>query len=218
MRRAHDPSCLRGRGLRRRCEPQQQGGDAGGLRCQREFAAGDEIELARLAPHFQHHRAQRIAGQRIGGGPQRRVDIGGAHGHQQPRIEPQLGKPAHRQRTGFDFRKILPHPDQRPARRHSSCKARDKSRRRSALMSLGEHFMHRRACKAAAQRRIGLGMTERHLMKRMRITGRLDALDAAAQTCKRAHACAGHVRRSSPLGHCRFLNEPAAGPFVHDMF
>jgi hypothetical protein len=193
MRRAYDPSCLRGRGLRRRRKPQQQCGDAGSLRSQCEFAAGDEIELARLAPDFQHHGAECIAGQRVGGSPQRRLDIGGAHGHQQPRIEAQLGEPAHRQRAGFDFGKILPHPDQRPARRHPSRKARDESRRRSTLVSFGEDFMHRGAGEAAAQRRIGLGMAERHPVKRMRFRARLDALDAAAQIRKRAHACAGHA-------------------------
>jgi hypothetical protein len=189
MRRAHDPSCLRGRGRWCCREPQQQCGDAGSLGCQSEFAAGDEIELPRLAPDFQHHGAERIAGQRVGGGPQRRVGIGRAHGHQQPRIEAQLGKPAHRQRAGFDFRKILPHPDQRPARRHPSGKAGDKSCRRGALMSIGKDFMHRGAGKPAAQRRIDLRMAERHLMERMRIRRRLDALDAAAQTRKRAYAC-----------------------------
>jgi hypothetical protein len=61
-------------------------------------------------------------------------------------------------------------------------------------------------------------MTERHFMKRMRITGRLDALDAAAQTRKRVYACAGHVRRPYNFGHCWFLNEPATGSLVHDMF
>ena len=81
MRRAHDPSGLRGRGLWRRRKPQQQGGDTGTLRGQRQFAAGDEIELARFAKNFQHHRSERIAGQRVGGGPQCRIDIGGAHGH-----------------------------------------------------------------------------------------------------------------------------------------
>jgi hypothetical protein len=117
MRRAHDPPCLRGRGPRLRRHPQQKCGDAGGLRGQSELAAGDEIELAGLPPDFQHDGAERIAGQRVGGGPQRGVGVVRAHGHEQPRIETQLTKPAQRQRTGFNFRKILPHPDQRPARR-----------------------------------------------------------------------------------------------------
>jgi hypothetical protein len=65
----------------------KQRGDAGGCRGQCELAAGDEIELARLPPDFQHDGAERIAGQRVGGGPQRGVGVGRAHGHQQPRIE-----------------------------------------------------------------------------------------------------------------------------------
>ena len=87
MRRAHDPSCLRGRGLWRSRKAQQQCGDAGSLGGQREFAARDQIELPRLPPDFQHHGAERIAGQRVGGGPQRGVDISGAHGNQRTRIE-----------------------------------------------------------------------------------------------------------------------------------
>jgi hypothetical protein len=82
MRRTHDPSCFGGRGPRLRGHPQEQRGDAGGRRGQREFAAGDEIELARLPPDFQHDGAERIAGQRVGGGPQRGVGVRRAHGHQ----------------------------------------------------------------------------------------------------------------------------------------
>jgi hypothetical protein len=87
MRRAHDPSGFRGRWPRLRGHPQEKRGDAGGRRGQCEFAAGDEIELTRLPPDFQHDGAERIAGQRVGGGPQRGVGVGRAHGHEQPRIE-----------------------------------------------------------------------------------------------------------------------------------
>ena len=193
MRRAHDPSCLRGRGPRLRRHPQQQCGDAGGCRGQCKFAAGDEIELTRLPPDFQHDGAERIAGQRVGGGPQRGVGVGRAHGHQQPRIEAQLAKPAHRQRAGFDFRKILPHPDQRPARRYPSREPRDEARGRRALMALGEHFMHRGERKTALQRRIRCRMAERDLVEVMRIAMRLDPLDAPAQIRKRACACGAHA-------------------------
>lgn len=114
MRRAYDPSCLRRRGLWLRCHPQQQAGDARGLRGQRQLAAGDEIELTRLAPDFQHHDAQRIAGQRVGGGPQRGVHVSRAHRHEEARIDTELGPSAHRQRAGFNFGEILTHPHQRP--------------------------------------------------------------------------------------------------------
>jgi len=120
MRRTHDPSGFRGRRLWRSRKAQQQRGDAGGLGSQRELAARDQVELPDLAPDFQHHGAERIAGQRVGGGPQRGIDIGGAHGYQRARIEAQFDEAAHRQRAGFDLRKILPHPNQRPARRQAS--------------------------------------------------------------------------------------------------
>ena len=149
MRRAHDPSGLRGRGRRLRRHPQQQARDARRLRRQRQLAAGDEIELPGLAPDFQHHAANRIAGQRIGGGPQRGVHIGRAHGHQQTRIEAEFGQSAHRHRARFNFGEILPHPHQRPARRRPSCKPCDESRRRGALPSLGEHLVHRAYREAA---------------------------------------------------------------------
>ena len=110
MRRAHDPSRFRGRGPRLRSHPQKKRGDAGGCRGQREFAAGDEIELTRLPPDFQHDGAERIAGQRVGGGPQRGVGVRRAHRHQDSWIESEFAPPAHRQRAGFDFRKILPDP------------------------------------------------------------------------------------------------------------
>jgi hypothetical protein len=110
MRRAHDPSGLRRRRLWLGSYPQQQAGDAGGLGCQRQLAAGDEIELTRLPPDFQHHGAQRIAGQRVGGGPQRGIDIGGAHRHEETRIETEFGQSVHRQRARFNFGEILPYP------------------------------------------------------------------------------------------------------------
>jgi len=194
MRRAHDPSGLRGRRHRLRRHPQQQRGDAGGLGCQCELPAGDQIELPRRPPDFQHDGAERITGQRVGGSPQRGIDIGGAHGHDKTRIETEFAHPAHRQRARFNFRKILPHPDQRPARRDPPRKAGDEPGRRRALASLGKHFMHRSHGEAPAQRCIGRRMSERNPTQRGR-TGRrgLDALDAAAQACKRADTCGAHA-------------------------
>jgi putative DNA modification/repair radical SAM protein len=193
MRRAHDPSCLRRRGPRLRRYPQQQCSDAGGLRSQSELAAGDEIELTRLPPYFQHHGAERIAGQRVGGGAQRGVGVSGAHGHHETGIETQFAKPAHRQRAGFEFRKILPYPDQRPARCDPPREAGDEAGGRRALMSLGEHFMHRRHRKPTPQHSIRCRMSERDLGEVMRIAMRLQALDAPSQTRKRACVCGAHA-------------------------
>ena len=91
MRRAHDPSGLGRRRLGFRRHPKHNAGDARGLGGQRQFATGDEIELSRLTPDFQHDGAQRIAGQRIGGGPQRGVHVRRTHRHDKPRIEAQFG-------------------------------------------------------------------------------------------------------------------------------
>lgn len=74
-------------------------------------------------------------------------------------------------------------------------------------MSLGEHLMHRADGKTALQGRIRIRMTERDLVPDRRLattfktmifkTMRLEAFDAAAQTRKRAHACANHRAASS---------------------
>ena len=162
MRRAHDPTRFRRRGLRLRRHPQQQAGDAGGLRRQRQLAAGDEIELTGFAPDFQHHRAQRIAGQRIGGGAKCCVDVGGAHGHHAARIEAEFGEARHRQPAGFDLGKILPDPDQRPPRCYPSRQPCDKPGRRGALPAFRKHLVYGGQREAALQPRIGLRMAERH--------------------------------------------------------
>ena len=133
MCRTHDPSRLRRRRDRRCRQAQQQRGDAGGLRGQCQFAARDQIELPRRAKNFQHDGAERVAGKRVGSGAQRAVDIGRAHGHHETRVEAEFAKPAHRQRTGFQFTKFLPHPDQRPARRQPPGKTGDEAGGRRTL-------------------------------------------------------------------------------------
>jgi len=168
MRRAHDPSCFRRRGQRLSRHPQQQTGDAGRSRSQCQLAAGDEIELSRWPPDFQHDDAKRIAGERIGSRPQRGVHIRRTHRHQEARIKAEFGQSAHRKRTRFNFSEILTYPHQRTPGRDPSrepCPPREaynKPRRRSALPSLGEHLVHRTHGEAALQRRIRVRMTERH--------------------------------------------------------
>ena len=107
-----------------------------------------------LAPDFHDHGAERIAGQRIGRRAQRGLHIGRANAHHQARIEPEFAKTAHRQHAGFQFGKILPHPQQRPPRAEASHQAGDKAGRRRTLPSLGEYFVHRAPRQAALQRRI----------------------------------------------------------------
>ena len=193
MRRPHYPSCLRGRRRRLGCDPQQQRGDAGGLRGQRQLAAGDEIELARLTPDFEHHSAERVTGERVRRGAQRGFGVRRAHGGDKTRIEAELANPAHRQRAGFDIGKILPHPYQRPARRDPPREPGDKSGGCRALMAFGKHFMQGGDSEPAAQHRICARVSQRDPVERMRIAGRFDALDAAAQGRKRDCAYAIHA-------------------------
>jgi len=200
MRRAHDPSRLRGGRRRRGPHPQQQRGDPGGLRGQSQLAAGDKVELPRLAKGLQHHGTECIAGKRIRRGAKCSLDIGGAHGDEQARIEAKLGKAARRQRTGFHFGKILPHPDQRFARGNPSGDPRKETGRGRALVPLGKHLMHGGKRQPAAQHGIGAPVAERDLVEPVHLAGRLDPLDAAAQGRKRVLACAGHAHRSSESG------------------
>lgn len=202
MRGAQHPSRLRSRGQRLRRHPQQQTGDAGRLRGQRQLAARHQIELPGFAPKLEHDGAERIAGERIGRGAQRALHVSRTHHHHAARIEAELGEPAHRERAGFKFRKILPHPQQRPAHRDAACKPGDKARRGRALTPLAKHLVDRRACEPAFQRTVHLAVAERDAVAMMHDLRRLDPFDLAAQGRKRARACAAHARRSF-RGDCR---------------
>jgi hypothetical protein len=92
----------------------------------------------------------------------------------------------------------------------------DKSRRRRTLPPFREHLMHHTFRKAALQRRIRIGMAERHPAGRDGVGMAFDALDAAAQSRKRVGACAGHA--PVPSGEFAASDKPEAGSFVHDMF
>jgi hypothetical protein len=166
MRRAHDPSGFGGRRLGLRRHPQHKAGDARSLRGQRQFAAGDEIELPRRAPDFQHDDANRIAGQRVGGCPQCVVHIGCAHGHETAWIETEFGQPVHRHRARFNLGEILPYPYQWPPACGAARKSGDKTGRRSALPAgVRKHFVHGSQSKPAAQRRVGIRVPKRHLSR-----------------------------------------------------
>ncbi len=193
MRRTHDPSRFRGGGDGRSRNPQQKAGDPCSLRGERQLAARHQIELLRLAPDFQHHGADRIAGKRVGRGAQGALDIARAHRHQMARIEAELDQSAHRQRARFALGKILPHPDQRPARRHAPGKTCDKSGGRGTLpAAFTQHLLHCADREPALQHGIGARMAERGALRHACAALCLDTFDAAAQTRKRAHACACH--------------------------
>jgi hypothetical protein len=205
----HDPSRLRGGGNRRGCNAQQKPGAPCALRGERQLAACHDIELVGLAPDFQHHRADRIAGERVGSGAQGVINIGRPHRHQATRIEPELGEPAHRQPPHLALGKILPHPNQRPPRRHAPRQPCDKAGgRRTLPAALAKHLMQSAAREPALQHGIGLPMAEGCAFRRRAAALRLDAFDTAAQTRKRAHACACHgvasFTRELPLAGALF--------------
>ena len=56
--------------------------------------------------------------------------------------------------------------------------------------------MNRPQREATLQGRIHVRVSERHPARHIRIAGRFDAFDAAAQSRERVHACAGHCARS----------------------
>lgn len=193
MRGAQHPSRLRRRGQWLRGHPQQKPGDAGRLRSQRQLTARHQIELPGLAPELEHDGAERIAGERIGRGAQRALYVSRTHHHHVAWFEAELGEPAHRQRAGFKFREILPHPQQRPAHRNAARKPGDKTRRGRALTPLAKHLVDRRAREPAFQGAVHLAVAERDAVVMMHDLRRLDPFDLAAQGRKRAHACA-HAR------------------------
>ena len=135
------------------------------MRGQCQLAAGDEIELPRLPPDFQHDDAKRIAGERVGSRPQGGVHIRRAHRHHEARIKTEFGQSAHRQRTRFNFSEILTYPHQRPPSRRPSrepCPPREAYNEpgcRCTLPSLGEHFVRRTDGEAALQCSIRVNMT-----------------------------------------------------------
>ena len=185
----HLVSAVEGCGCGR--DPQHQAGDAGSLRGQGQLAAGDQIELPRLAPDFQHHRAdarrrpahRRRCATRYRHRPRARVTS-------RRGSRPSSAKPAHRQRAGFNLGKILAHPDQRTPRRQPSRQSPRRIPSPRALCRPSENT----SCTAPVARpprkhRIRAGMAERHPMQRMRIARRLQAV-----RCCRARRASVFVR------------------------
>jgi hypothetical protein len=149
--------------------------------------------MTRLAPDLQHHGPQRIADERVGCRAQRTLHVEGAHRHHQARIEAELGKPVHRQRTHFALAKIRGNPEERPPPQHPRGQAQHKSGRAGAVpATFGEHLMDRAQRKPALQRAIGLSMAKCCAIAAVSAIMRLKTLDAPAQSRKHAHACARH--------------------------
>lgn len=185
-RRAHDPSRLCRRSDRRGGDAQQKSRDARRLRGHRQPAAGDEIEHFRLAPEFDHHRAQCIAGQCIGRDAQDRFDVSRAHCHDLTRVKAEFAPATHRQSAGFHFCKILPHPEQRSFRDDTLRQSGDETRRCGNVAAVsGINFMECAAQQPAPKRHIGTGMAERDSLRHADGLRRVEMGDVVAQTRER---------------------------------
>jgi hypothetical protein len=133
------------------------------LRGQRQLAAGDKVELPRLAPNLQHDGANRIAGQRIGDRPQRVIRIRGAYTDEQTRIETKLSQPAHRQGARFNLGEILPDPNDGLPPGRATRKPCDKARRRDTLPAgLRKHLVHGPQGEPALQACVGIRMSKHY--------------------------------------------------------
>ena len=150
MRRAHDPARLRRR--RRRCAAIRSNSAVTPEAC----AASVSLRLAtrsswRVSPKTSSTTAPSASQASAS------AVVRNAHSTSAARTvtsrrgsRPSSASPLGRQRAGFHFGKILPHPDQRLARRNPPRKARDETGRRRALMALGKHLMHGGAREPAA--------------------------------------------------------------------
>ena len=158
------------------------------LRGQRQLAAGDEIELPRLAPDLQHDGAERVAGQRIGRRAQRALDIDARTVTTRRGSRPSSAKPCIDSAPDSSAQKSC--RTQSSGRRASPARVSPAKagRGRAVPAAFGKHLMHRAAREPALQRRIGLAMPERHPVRRERAMG-LDAWNAIAHGAS-APSCA----------------------------
>ena len=111
---AHLPARAGGAGLRLRRHPQQQGQDAGGLRRQRQAAAGGQVELARRAPGLDQGRSERGATRRFRACPQRPLAVPDPDQQDLRGIEPEFGQARRVQPPGLGIEEILPDPEHGP--------------------------------------------------------------------------------------------------------
>jgi hypothetical protein len=131
------------------------------LRGQRQLAAGDKVELPRLAPNLQHDDTDRIASQRVGDRPQRLIRISGAYTDEKTRIETQFSQPTHRQGARFNLGEILPDPNDRPPHGRATRKPCDKAGRRDTLPAgLRKHLVHGPQGEPALQACVGIRMSK----------------------------------------------------------
>ena len=105
----HLPPRDGGTRLRHRTFAQQEQSDAAFLRQKRQPATCHQIQAARRAGNFQHHRTDMRASQNVGGGTQRLSGVRSAKQKEMPGIAAQFQKSGGRQ--GAIFQRFIIRPD-----------------------------------------------------------------------------------------------------------
>jgi hypothetical protein len=155
---ANPPARLCGAGFGRRALAQKKRGDVFVLGCEREPAAGDQIEDLRIAHDLHDHGAEAGAGQGIDSRAQNIGRIGRAQQKEHRRIDAEFRKTARRKCAMLKRRKILDNPEH-PFR--SARKLRDASGEPRGRRIAGKNLVQGAAHQSAAQNRIGIRMAER---------------------------------------------------------
>lgn len=138
-------------------------GDAGLRGGERQAAAGDKIDILRIAPELEHDRAERPAGQSFQSRPQAAIRIGRAHDHNALRIETEIEQPRHRKLAERERREILANPENGTAAGNPYRQSGRKTRGRHALPFLRcEDFMQDAGFQPALQDGIRARMPERY--------------------------------------------------------
>lgn len=201
--RAQAPARLGARRRGRPGQPRHDGRDARFARRQGQLAAGDGIEGADGAPELQHHRPERAAGKRVGGDPQRGFSIRRPREHEPARIDPEFGEPRCRDFPRLEGGEILPHPQDRPARRRSPRQTSREADDGGRLPAIGGMDLMQDAKREAAPEGVVSGrMAESHAATRAALragapgggNARLKTADALAQCRERRSrkmGCAG---------------------------
>ncbi|SEG78062.1 hypothetical protein SAMN04488115_11391 [Bosea lathyri] len=166
---AHQPA---GPGGARRLggrHPQQQRGDAGRLRRQRQPPARGQIEQARLAPWLDQNGSQSRATRSLGSGPQHSFRIARAHQQNARRVEAEFGQARCMQSPGLGIDEILPDPEDRALPRRPDGQPDGKPRRRGKIGCCGRiDLMQRRPREAATQGLVQRRRAEGHAPDRGR--------------------------------------------------
>lgn len=189
------PARAGGAGLGRSRHPQQQGHDAGGLGRQRKAAAGGQVELARLAPGLDQHRAERRAARRFRSCPEHALAITRPHQQHLRRIEPELGEARRMQGAGLGIEEVLPGPEQRAPAGGLQRQGRGEAGGGGEIGRGGRvDLMQGGAGEAAAERLVERGSPEGDALHRRELARQPHQSEALPQGSQGAGGCVGHDR------------------------